>query len=58
MRNQGHEYTDQEYWLKWSNNKFVTKFKYLDIGSRALHFASVDTRFNEIYKIENGPAIR
>ena len=30
VRNQGHEYIDQEYWLKWSNNKFVTKFKYLD----------------------------
>ena len=28
IRNQGHEYVDQEHWLKWSNNKFVTKFKY------------------------------
>ena len=51
VRNQGHEYTDQEYWLKWSNNKFVTKFKYLDKGSRDLQFASVDAR----YKIALGP---
>jgi len=52
VRNQGHEYTDEEYWLKWSNDKFVTKFKYLDKGSRDLQFASVDVR----YKIALGPA--
>ena len=52
IRNQGHEYTDEEYWLKWSNDKFVTKFKYLDKGSRDLQFASVDVR----YKIALGPA--
>ena len=52
IRNQGHEYTDEEYWLKWSNDKFVTKFKYLDKGSRDLQFASVDAR----YKIALGPA--
>ena len=51
--NQGHEYVDQEYWLKWSNNKFATKFKYLDKGSRDLQFASADAR----YKIELGPAL-
>ena len=42
IRNRGHEYTDQEYWLKWSNKSFVTKFKYLDKGSRDLQFASYD----------------
>ena len=51
VRNQGHEYTDQEYWLKWSNDKFVTKLKYLDKGSRDLQFTSADVR----YKIALGP---
>jgi hypothetical protein len=51
VRNQGHDYLDQEYWLKWSNNRFVTKMKYLDKGSRDLQFASVDVR----YKIKLGP---
>ena len=51
IRNQGHEFIDQEYWLKWSNNKFVTKFKYLDKGSRDLQFASADAR----YKLALGP---
>ena len=31
VRNQGHEYIDQEYWFKWSNNWFVTKTKYVRI---------------------------
>ena len=52
VRNQGHDYIDQEYWLKWSNKKFVTKVKYLDKGSRDLQFASLDTR----YKLKLGPA--
>ena len=51
IRNQGHEFTDQEYWLKWSNKNFITKFKYLDKGSRDLNFASVDAR----YKLTLGP---
>ena len=53
IRNQGHEYVDQEHWLKWSNNKFVTKFKYLDKGSRDLQVASADAR----YKLELGPVL-
>ena len=53
IRNQGHDFTDQEYWLKWSNNKLITKFKYLDKGSRDLQFASADVR----YKFSLGPAI-
>ena len=52
VRSQGHDYLDQEYWLKWSNNKFAAKFKYLNKGSRDLQFTSVDTR----YKIKLGPA--
>ena len=53
VRNRGHEFEDQEYWIKWSNDNFITKFKYLDKGSRDLEFASYDAR----YKLELGPAI-
>ena len=53
VRTQGHEYIDQEYWLKWSNKGFVTKFKYLDKGSRDLQFASADFR----YRASLGPVI-
>ena len=45
VRNQGHEYTDQEHWLKWSNNHFVTKFKYVNKESRDLEFADYDARY-------------
>ena len=45
VRNQGHEYLDQEHWLKWSNNYFVTKFKYINKESRDLEFADYDARF-------------
>ena len=53
IRNRGHEFTDQEYWMKWSSKNFITKFKYLDKGSRDLQFASYDAR----YKLELGSAI-
>ena len=39
VRNRGHEFIDQEYWLKWSNNRFIAKFKYLDKESRDLELA-------------------
>ena len=45
VRNQGHEYLDQEHWIKWSNNYFVTKFKYINKESRDLEFADYDARF-------------
>jgi hypothetical protein len=45
VRNRGHEYLDQEYWLKWSNNHFVTKVKYIDKESRDLEFAEYDARY-------------
>ena len=45
VRNQGHEYTDSEVWLKWSNNWFVTKAKYIDKGSRDLQIFDYDARF-------------
>jgi len=51
VKNRGHEFVDQEYWLKWSNKHFITKFKYLDKESRDLEFASIDTR----YKFSLGP---
>ena len=45
VRNQGHNYDDAELWLKWSNNWFVTKTKYVDKGSRDLQFFDYDARF-------------
>ena len=53
VRNRGHEYLDQEYWLKWSNKGLISKFKYLEKESRDLQFASFDLR----YKLNVGPAI-
>ena len=45
VRNRGYDYLDQEYWLKWSNNAFITKFKYIHKESRDLQFADYDARF-------------
>ena len=45
VRNQGHEYTDSEVWLKWSNNWFVTKVKYIEKESRDLQIFDYDARF-------------
>jgi len=45
VRNRGYDYLDQEYWLKWSNNSFITKFKYIHKESRDLQFADYDARF-------------
>ena len=53
VRNRGHSYLDQEYWLKWSNKGLITKFKYLNKESRDLQFTSLDLR----YKLNVGPAI-
>ena len=53
VRNRGHEFLDQEYWMKWSNKGLITKFKYLNKESRDLEFASIDLR----YKLALGPAI-
>ena len=44
VRNRGHELVDQEYWLKWSNNRFIFKVKYLNKESRDLEFVSIDNR--------------
>ena len=53
VRNRGHEFIDQEYWMKWSNKSLITKFKYLNKESRDLEFASVDLR----YRLALGPVI-
>jgi len=45
VRNRMHEFVDQEYWFKWSSNKFATKFKYINKESRDLEFASLDSRY-------------
>jgi len=29
VRNRGNEFLDQQYWLKWSNDKYITKLKYI-----------------------------
>ena len=44
-RNQGVEFIDQDYWIKWSNNWFVTKVKYTNKESRDLEFFDFDARF-------------
>ena len=44
-RNQGLEFIDHTYWLKWSNNWFVTKGKYINKESRDLEFFDYDARF-------------
>ena len=53
VNNRGHEFIDQEYWLKWSNKNLIAKFKYLEKESRDLQFASIDLR----YKLGLGPVI-
>ncbi len=45
VRNRGYAYLDQEHWIKWSNNAFVTKFKYINKESRDLQFFDYDARF-------------
>ena len=45
VRNRMYEFVDQEYWFKWSNNWFATKFKYINKESRDLQFTSFDSRF-------------
>ena len=61
VRNQGHEYTDSEVWLKWSNDWFVTKAKYIDKGSRDLQIFDYDARFRLNFNKVNvtiGSAVR
>ena len=53
VKNRGHEFIDQEYWLKWSKNSLITKFKYLNKESRDLEFTSIDLR----YKLALGPVL-
>ena len=53
VKNRGHEFIDQEYWLKWSNKNLITKIKYLEKESRDLQFASIDLR----YKLGLGPVL-
>ena len=61
VRNQGHEYTNSEVWLKWSSNTFITKAKYIDKGSRDLQIFEYDARyrinFNKV-NVTVGSAVR
>ena len=45
IRNQGHEFLDQNHWLKWSNKSFAAKFSYIHKESRDLQFVSFDARY-------------
>ena len=61
VRNQGHEYTDSEVWLKWSNDWFVTKARYIDKGSRDLQVFDYDARFRVKFdkiNLTTGVAVR
>ena len=53
VRNRGNKYLDQEYWIKWSNNRFVTKFKYISKESRDLEFVDYEARYRvSFWKID------
>ena len=61
VRNQGHEYTNSEVWLKWSSESFITKVKYVDKGSRDLQLFEYDARYRINFKKTNitlGAAVR
>tara|TARA_Y100001938_G_scaffold150198_1_gene240040 strand:+ start:2205 stop:3263 length:1059 start_codon:yes stop_codon:yes gene_type:complete len=45
IRHQGNEFTDQNYWLKWSNKNLAAKISYVDKESRDLQFTSLDVRY-------------
>ena len=51
VRNRGNEYKDGEVWVKWSNEKFVSKFKYVNKESRDLEFAEMDFRYRKHFWI-------
>ena len=61
IRNRGHEYSDFEVWLKWSNDSFVTKMKYIEKQSRDLQIFDYDLRYRMSFKKANislGAAVR
>ena len=47
VRNRGNEFKDAEVWLKWSNDKYVVKTKYINKESRDLEFAELDLRYRK-----------
>ena len=50
IRNQGHEFTDENYWLKWSTKSFATKFSYVNKESRDLQYTSFDAMYRLKFK--------
>ena len=61
VQNRGYSFLDQEYWIKWSNNYFVTKNKYINKESRDLQFAEYDARFKldlNSFKLTAGGSIK
>ena len=50
IRNRSDKFTEQNFWLRYLGNKFVTKLQYTDNERVDLRFASFDTR----YRINKG----
>ena len=48
-RNRGNEFLDQQYWLKWSDDKYITKIKYVNKESRDLEFVQFDFRYRKSF---------
>ena len=48
-RNRGLEFLDSHLWLKWSNEKFITRFKYTHKESRDLQFIEADFRWRKTF---------
>ena len=48
-RNRGNEFLDQQYWLKWSDDKYITKLKYMNKESRDLEFVQFDFRHRKSF---------
>ena len=51
VRNRDNEFKDGEFWLKWSNDKFVAKAKYMNKECRDLEFAELDFRYRKHFWI-------
>ena len=50
IRNQGHEFIDQNHWFKWSSKSFAAKFSYVNKESRDLQYTAIDARYRVKFK--------
>tara|TARA_R110002020_G_scaffold21649_4_gene73580 strand:+ start:3640 stop:4701 length:1062 start_codon:yes stop_codon:yes gene_type:complete len=53
IRNQGHEFIDQNHWFKWSSKSFAAKFSYVNKESRDLQYTAIDARYRIKFKSLN-----